>query len=166
MQGRLYTGIDSLNSAALEWLDRECNGTIHERTRKDPRELFREESKHLEKVQTEDVEVAIRAVSDKNAVIYGWSKYELPRSRVKQYDQVRIEEVDGMLMFYKADTGELIHKCRKLRKKVEIFHIRMKKPEWRRLEKAPSAVSSERWKISRTSFPCSGNRTSGMPMFR
>ena len=86
----LYTGIDSLNSAALEWLDRECNGTIHERTRKAPRELFREESKHLEKVQTEDVEVAIRAVSDKNAVIYGWSKYELPRSRVKQYDRVRI----------------------------------------------------------------------------
>lgn len=113
LQGRLYTGIDSLNSAALEWLDKECNGSIHERTRKAPRESFREESKHLEKVQLEDVKVAIRAVSDKNAVIYGWSKYELPRSRVKQYDQVRIEEVDGMLMFYKADTGELIHKCRK-----------------------------------------------------
>ena len=54
LQGRLYTGIDSLNSAALEWLDKECNGTIHERTRKAPRELFREESKHLEKVQLED----------------------------------------------------------------------------------------------------------------
>ena len=45
LQGRLYTGIDSLNSAALEWLDKECNGTTHDRTRKAPRELFREESK-------------------------------------------------------------------------------------------------------------------------
>lgn len=113
LQGRLYAGIDSLNSAALEWLDKECNGTTHERTRKAPRELFREESKHLEKVLIEDVEVAIRAVSDKYAVIYNWSRYEMPHSRVKQYDQVRIEESDGMLMFYKADTGELIHKCRK-----------------------------------------------------
>ena len=113
LQGRLYTGIDSLNSAALEWLDKECNGTTHERTRKAPRELFREESKYLEKVLIEEAEVAIRAVSDKNAVIYEWSKYELPRSRVKQFDQVRIEETDGVLMFYKADTGELIHKCRK-----------------------------------------------------
>ena len=113
LQGRLYTGIDSLNSAALEWLDKECNGTTHDRTRKAPRELFREESKHLTKVQTEDIEVAIRAVSDKHAVIYDWSKYELPHSRVKQYDTIRIEENDGMLMFYKADTGELIHKCRK-----------------------------------------------------
>lgn len=75
--------------------------------------MFREESKHIEKVQIEETEVAIRAVSDKYAVVYGWSRYEMSHSRVKQYDQVRIEESDGMLMFYKAGTGELIHKCRK-----------------------------------------------------
>ena len=113
LQGRLYAGIDSLNSAALEWLDKECNGTTHERTRKAPRELFREESKHLEKVLIENIEVAIRAVSDKFAVIYEHSMYELPHSRVRQYEQIRIEEADGMLLFYKADTGELIYKCRK-----------------------------------------------------
>lgn len=49
LQGRLYAGIDSLNSAALERLDKEYNGTTHERTRKAPWELFREESKHLGK---------------------------------------------------------------------------------------------------------------------
>ena len=113
LQGRLYAGIDSLNSAALEWLDKECNGTTHERTRKAPRELFREESKHLEKVLIEDIEVAIRTVSDKFAVIYEHSRYELPHFRVRQYEQIRIEEADGMLLFYKADTGELIYKCRK-----------------------------------------------------
>ncbi len=113
LEGRIYAGIDSLNSAALEWLDRECNGTTHERTRKAPRELFREESKHLAKVELYDNTIEIRSVSDKNAVIYEWSKYELPHSRVRQFDQIRIEENEGMLMFYKAETGELIHKCKK-----------------------------------------------------
>lgn len=104
LRGRQYTGIDSLNSAALEWLDKECNGTTHSRTRKAPRELFREGSKHLEKVQTEDVEVAIRAVSDKFAVIYDWSKYELPHARVRQYDQIRIEEEQNLVIIGKCDT--------------------------------------------------------------
>ncbi len=57
--------------------------------------------------------MAIRAVSDKYAVVYDWSKYELPHSQVKQFDQIRIEENDGVLMFYKAGNGELIYKCRK-----------------------------------------------------
>ncbi len=113
LQGRLYAGIDSLNSAALEWLDSECNGATHDRPRKAPRELFREESKHLTKVLIEETEVAIRAVSDKFAVMYQHSKYELPHSRVRQYEAIRIEEADGLLLFYKTDTGELIHKCRK-----------------------------------------------------
>lgn len=113
LQGRIYTGIDSLNSAALEWLDKECNGTTHNRTRRAPRDLFREESKYLEKVQLDEREIVIRAVSDKHAVIYEWSKYELPHSKVKQYDSIRIEENDGVLMFYKMETGELVHKCRK-----------------------------------------------------
>lgn len=40
---RVYTGIDSLNSAALAWLDREGNGRVHTVTRKVPREMFIEE---------------------------------------------------------------------------------------------------------------------------
>ena len=47
LEGRVYTGIDSLNSAALAWLDREGNGRIHTVTRKVPRETFIEEQKHL-----------------------------------------------------------------------------------------------------------------------
>lgn len=31
----------------------------------------------------------------------------------ENFVKIRIEENDGLLMFYKADTGELIHKCRK-----------------------------------------------------
>lgn len=113
LQGRTYSGIDSLNSSALEWLDKECNGTTHERTRKTPRDLFREESKALIKVHFEDETCEIRAVSDKYAVIYDWTKYELPHNKVEKYEKIRIEEVDGVLMFYKTENGELIHKCKK-----------------------------------------------------
>lgn len=113
LQGRIYSGIDSLNSAALEWLDKECNGTTHDRTRRTPRDMFREESKALTKVHFEDEKCEIRAVSEKYAVIYDWTKYELPHNKVEKYEKIRIEEVDGMLMFYKTENGEMIHKCKK-----------------------------------------------------
>lgn len=166
LQGRLYAGIDSLNSAALEWLDKECNGTTHERTRKAPRELFREESKHLEKVQFEDAEVAIRAVSDKYAVVYDWSKYELPHSRVKQFDQIRIEENDGVLIFYKAGTGELIYKCRKPAEEGGDIPYKNDGVKWRLSEKMPYGGYLRMWRISRNSAQKSEHRMVGMPVFK
>ena len=41
------------------------------------------------------------------------SVYELPRTSVKPFDQVRVEEQDGNLLFYLAQEGTLIHKCPK-----------------------------------------------------
>lgn len=112
LEGRVYKGIDTLNSDALRWLDAEGNGTTNQRTRKPPRLMFREEYKHLIKVQSFDhIEAEIRSVSDKWTVKLDWSVYELPRNAVKPYDQVRIEEQDGMLLFYKAGETKLIHKC-------------------------------------------------------
>lgn len=112
LEGRIYKGIDTLNSDALRWLDTEGNGTTNIRTRKPPRLMFREEYKHLIKVQAFDhVESEIRSVSDKWTVKLDWSVYELPRNAVKPYDQVRIEEQDGILLFYKAGETKLIHKC-------------------------------------------------------
>lgn len=112
LEGRVYKGIDTLNSDALRWLDAEGNGTINLRTRKPPRVMFREEHKHLIKVQTSDCyESEIRSVSDKYTVKLDWSVYELPRNAVKPYDRIRIEEQDGILLFYKAAENELIHKC-------------------------------------------------------
>lgn len=114
LTGRIYTGIDNLNSTALRWLDNEGNGTTNIRTRKPPRELFREESKHLERFSPPQNETSmIRSVSDKFLVTVNWSVYELPHNKVRKYDQVRIEEQDGMLLFYKAADDELIHKCKK-----------------------------------------------------
>ena len=114
LQGRIFAGIDSLNSAALRWLDTEANGTTNLRTRKPPRELFREEIRHLEPVNAPHADgTLIRSVSDKYTVIVDWSVYELPRSKVKQYDQIRVEEENGVLLFYMAATGTLLHKCPK-----------------------------------------------------
>ena len=47
LEGKIYTGIDCRNSAALAWLDREGNGRIHTVTRKVPRVMFMEEQKYL-----------------------------------------------------------------------------------------------------------------------
>ena len=112
LQGRIYKGIDVLNSDALRWLDTEGNGTTNFRTRKPPRVLFREEYQHLIKVPSVELGTSeIRSVSDKYSVKLDYSVYELPRTAVRPYDQVRIEEQDGMLLFYTAAGNELIHKC-------------------------------------------------------
>ncbi len=114
LTGRIYTGIDNLNSSALRWLDNEGNGTTNLRTRKPPRELFREEQRHLEHFSVSKPETSmIRSVSDKFMVTVDWSNYELPHSKVKPFDQVRIEDEFGILLFYKASSNELIYKCKK-----------------------------------------------------
>ena len=69
LQGRVYKGIDVLNSDALRWLDTEGNGATNMRTRKPPRIMFREEYQHLIKVTAVDIGTfEIRSVSDKYAV--------------------------------------------------------------------------------------------------
>lgn len=50
LDGRIYAGIDSLNSECLIWLDNIGNGDINYTTRKIPRDMFIEETKHLQKV--------------------------------------------------------------------------------------------------------------------
>lgn len=114
LTGRIYTGIDNLNSAALRWLDNEGNGTTNLRTRKPPREMFREEIRHLEKFYASQAEPSmVRSVSDKFMVKVDWSNYELPHNVVRPFDQVRIENEFGILLFYKAGSNELIYKCKK-----------------------------------------------------
>ncbi len=104
-----------MNSDALRWLDAEGNGTTNLRTRKPPQVMFREEARHLTGVQFSDEGFSeIRSVSDKYAVKIDWSVYELPRTAVKPFEQVRVEEQDGMLLFYKAAENELIHKLGEL----------------------------------------------------
>lgn len=111
-------------------------------------------------MQFKDAEVAIRAVSDKYAVVYDWSKYELPHSRVKQFDQIRIEENDGLLMFYKAGTGELIHKCRKSAEEGGDIPYKDDGVE------TPYGGYLRMWRISRLSFQNSEHRMVGTLTFK
>ena len=47
LEGRTYSGIDSLNASALKWLDTLGNDVINDKKYFSPREMFREEQKHL-----------------------------------------------------------------------------------------------------------------------
>ena len=114
LKGRIYSGIDALNSAALAWLDQTSATHRSDRAKATPRELFREERNYLVKIrQTVTKKDEIRIVGERNTVEYDYFFYEQPREKVKKGDEVRIEEADGTLLFYRNETNELIHKCLK-----------------------------------------------------
>ena len=50
LKGRIFSGIDFLNSAALTWLDVEANATYNYLTKRIPRKAFIEEASALVKV--------------------------------------------------------------------------------------------------------------------
>ena len=79
LKGRVYAGIDSLNGAAIEWLDRFGNGDYHHTTKKIPSDLFKEEYKYLTKVKIEKRDnVSIVAVRKLNHIAYQGNEYEIP----------------------------------------------------------------------------------------
>jgi hypothetical protein len=113
LAGRIYTGIDSLNSAAVRWLDNTANEWLHGVTKHTPREMFREESKYLVHVPTQEIGLHYKTVSHMFSVAYDDCTYVLPKYAVSVGQRVRIEERDGMLYFYDVFCGELRCQCRK-----------------------------------------------------
>lgn len=113
LEGRTYTGIDSLNSAALEWLDTSANAKTNSTRMREPRELFREESKHLIPVAFSVQKDVVNAVSFDNMIKYQKTHYEMPHALVKKGELLRVVENDGLLMFYRVYDGSLIYKCNK-----------------------------------------------------
>ena len=110
LDGRLYSGINELNVAAMQWLDTVANAKPNGTTHKPPKELFEEEARVLVKVPHLIIDrVEIRNVSDKYQVRYENSIYEMPRLAVSPGKQVRIEKKDGKLFFYLLPTGILIY---------------------------------------------------------
>lgn len=110
LAGRIFTGIDSLNSAALTWLDIEANGTYNYATKRIPREVFAEEASAMIKVPFRgNYANNIRTVSGKYDVVFRGSRYQLPKDRVRIKESVRIEEEEGTLLFLRASDGVVIH---------------------------------------------------------
>lgn len=63
LDGRIYYGIDRLTQEFIAWLDRDCNGMIHEITKKPPRELFKKEYPKLQEyVEKKNDEIVIHTV--------------------------------------------------------------------------------------------------------
>ena len=112
--GTVFTGIDSLNSAALRWLDTEANGTRNYDTKFIPRDLFLEESPYLQKVEYRSgYQNNFRSVSTKYDVTWEGSRYQLDKALVNIKDTLRIEEENGALLMYRVSDEKLVHHCQK-----------------------------------------------------
>lgn len=110
LEGRMYTGINALNAAALKWLDTIANATPNETTHRPPKEMFEEESKRLIRVPHLVIDrVEIRSVSADFQITFENSRYELPHFSCAPHDQVRVEKKDGKLNFYLLPEGALIY---------------------------------------------------------
>lgn len=107
LNGRTYTGIDTLNSACLEWLDNTENNHVIARKGKTPHELFRDEVNLLHKVKPVlfSQDKVLYKVID-NYVVYRYSKYEVSLGYTGMYVKV---ESDGIIVVIKnKDTDEII----------------------------------------------------------
>ena len=114
LEGRIFAGIDSLNSAALHWLDVEANGTYNYSTKRIPREEFMTEAPTLVKVPFRgNMANNFRNVSPNYCVTYQGSRYILPTEKVRVKEVVRIEEDDGQLSFYRAADNVLVLEAKK-----------------------------------------------------
>ena len=113
LDSREYTGIDSLNSACLAWLDSTGNGTTNASTRRVPRELFEIERHKLLEHRPQKVELhkqKIVSVSDLHTITYLKNKYDLPLGRHSKGDRLRVES-DGMFIsIIEPTTNELVVK--------------------------------------------------------
>ncbi len=110
LDGRIYTGIDNLNSDCLTWLDNEGNGCVNVTTNKIPRELFKKESRLLKKVYIKKNKDVVVVSVKKSTVKYDKVMYSLPTAKVLDGDRIRVERHDDDLLMYKALTNELIYK--------------------------------------------------------
>lgn len=66
--GRIYHGIDSLNSACLEWLDNTLNNHILSHKGVTPHELFKEESKNLKRLNHYYIQVKSQFIKFKGII--------------------------------------------------------------------------------------------------
>lgn len=108
LEGREYCGIDCLNSACLEWLDKSGNAVVSAMTGKTAHELFREEAKSLIKIPYKsNKEKQVVSVGKTNSLRYKKNNYELPIG-FKPGDKVEVKELDGRLLVLMPESGEVV----------------------------------------------------------
>ena len=110
LDGRIFCGIDCLNNACLDWLDGIGNGQVNACTKKTPREMFREDSRHLIKVhEKRDTDVTVLTPRD-TVIEYMGNHYKLPEKYVPDDERVRVERIEKTMLVFQALTNDLI--CR------------------------------------------------------
>ena len=113
LTGRIYAGIDSLNTACLAWLDREGNNKIHSATKKTPKEMYKEEAKYLQSVEPGGRRMeSIFSVTMDNYITYKDNRYEIPQEAMLEGCRVRVIEEAESLLIFRASTDELVYKHR------------------------------------------------------
>lgn len=126
MRHRTFCGIDALNSAALDWLDRTGNGLPHETTKLVPKIVFKEEQKHLISVpsQADEYKPATYLVRKDNVINYKSNRYDLPLGTYRPGKQVAVKEVEDLLVISDENGVELVKHplCRQRGKLIRITH--------------------------------------------
>jgi len=110
LEGRTYCGIDALNASALRWLDTLGNDVINDKKHFSPRDLFREERKHLISVVMSKPKRQLYELNKSNTVKYEGNFYEMPTGAYLLMNKVRVEEHNDELLFYSLEISELICK--------------------------------------------------------
>jgi len=109
---RIYTGISTLNSEGLAWLERTANAKIHETTKMIPNVVFAEEIKHLKPVPTLSSPPKPKSaiVRPTNVVHYLQNRYEVPKGTYIPGREagITVDEKAGTVTFSDKDTGELL----------------------------------------------------------
>ena len=113
LRGRFFTDIETLNQAAMSWLERTGNGTLHHGMHKIPAEEFEMEQTCLKKytgTPTPPAEtLAPHHVRKDNVINFRGNYYAVPTGTYRGHGTtVYIEEKDDTLTIYSPDTGKVL----------------------------------------------------------
>lgn len=109
LDGRIFYGIDRLNSECLEWLDNVENKKINYITRKQPNIMFADEIKSLVKVSEYKNYKSKILKTRRGCVTYKENLYEIPIDFVVEDMLIRAEEKKNKLLLYDAITDNLLY---------------------------------------------------------
>ena len=108
---RIYSGVSTLNSEGLAWLERTANAKIHDTTKMIPNVVFAEEIKHLKQVPTLSAPPKPKTaiVRKTNVVHYLQNRYEVPKGTYFPGTEalISVDEQAGTVTFCDKETGEL-----------------------------------------------------------
>lgn len=97
---RIFIDDEALNASCIKWLARTANAKTHGTTKKIPAEVFKLEREKLrplpDSLNLPETNIR-RTVRKDNTIIYNSNRYTVPYDTYNKYDEVCIEDNDGIL---------------------------------------------------------------------